>query len=596
MHIQKLRILNYKSFRDSGFIEFGPGFNVIVGQNNSGKTALLEALRLHLGEDKPHKRKDIPAGHPIDHQSHFEFDLIVTGDELVDSLVRTQGLPERQRLESVKRQYPVESLNGTTEVCCTLTTNCGGPWVDRHVNYGNPTFTLTASGKMLTEDIVNGDTDVFRQFHKQDGGALTNIVFGGLNSFFYAFKAERMNIGTYHLANEEILQPNAANLPAVLANMFSSKPGAYASFTNAVSEILPSIQLVQSRNIGNQYRIFIQNRGADPNRADLANGLEDCGAGVGQVLAILYVAMTMPPSVIMIDEPNSFLHPGAAKKLLQILSQYKHQYIISTHSSDIIASVDPDTLHLVQWDDGESKVKTLDRSNQNDLRLVLSEVGVGLSDIFATDRVIWVEGKTEEICFPLLVKAKRGSMPIGTSFIGLRNVSKFEGKKIGAQQILDLYTRLGDANGIMPTALAYSLDKEVRTAKEIDDLKREFKGKLHFLPRRCYENYLLDPQAISEVLSGHLSDGAKVTAEDVESWMKREGASLHPSKMHWGDAEFLKQVDSAKLLARLFSDLSATTVRYEKVKHSVGLTQWMIANQPDALSELTDYADSLVTF
>ena len=119
-----------------------------------------------------------------------------------------------------------------------------------------------------------------------------------------------------------------------------------------------------------------------------SHGLEDCGAGVGQVLAILYVAMTMPPSVIIIDEPNSFLHPGAAKKLLQILAGYDHQYIISTHSTDIISSVGPTTLHLVQWANGESKVTPLDIDKQDNLRLVLSEVGIGLSDIFAADRVI----------------------------------------------------------------------------------------------------------------------------------------------------------------------------------------------------------------
>lgn len=593
MHIQKLRILNYKSFRDSGFIEFGPGFNVIVGQNNSGKTALLEALGLHLGENKPHKRKDIPAGHPTDQQSHFEFDLVATGEELVDAFIRTRHPDIRDHVLSLQRPAPDLDTSEETKMCSPLVTNRGGMWALRPDGAPNKEIWLTANGRLLPDNQRHRRIDVIEAANHSDFIATT--LWPGFSPRIYAFKAERMNIGTYGLSNEEILQPNASNLPAVLANMFSSRPGTTAKFNKVVSEVLPSIQLVQSRNVG-QYRIFIQNRGADPDRYDLANGLEDCGAGVGQVLAILYVAMTMPPSVIMIDEPNSFLHPGAAKKLLQILSQYKHQYIISTHSTDIIASVDPDTLHLVRWDDGESSVTPLNRSDQSDLRLVLSEVGVGLADIFATDRVVWVEGKTEELCFPLLVKAKRGNMPIGTSFIGLRNTGEFESKKTPAQQILDLYTRLGDANGIMPTALAYSLDKEVRTAKEIDDLKREFKGKLHFLPRRCYENYLLDPQAISEVLSGHLSDGAKVTAEDVESWMKREGASLHPSKMHWGDAEFLKQVDSAKLLARLFSDLSATTVRYEKVKHSVGLTQWLIANQPDALSELTDYADSLVTF
>src|SRR4028118_300200 len=46
MYLSKFQLVNYKSFRDSGVLEFKPGINIIVGTNNSGKTALLEALSL----------------------------------------------------------------------------------------------------------------------------------------------------------------------------------------------------------------------------------------------------------------------------------------------------------------------------------------------------------------------------------------------------------------------------------------------------------------------------------------------------------------------------------------------------------------------
>src|SRR5260221_6590667 len=48
MYINKFRLTNYKSYSDSGEVEFKPGFNIIVGQNNAGKTALLEALTLQF--------------------------------------------------------------------------------------------------------------------------------------------------------------------------------------------------------------------------------------------------------------------------------------------------------------------------------------------------------------------------------------------------------------------------------------------------------------------------------------------------------------------------------------------------------------------
>ena len=54
MHISHFQLFNYKSFRDSGALEFKPGINIIVGANNAGKTALLEALTLSF-ETSPHR-------------------------------------------------------------------------------------------------------------------------------------------------------------------------------------------------------------------------------------------------------------------------------------------------------------------------------------------------------------------------------------------------------------------------------------------------------------------------------------------------------------------------------------------------------------
>ncbi|MGB3420827.1 MAG: AAA family ATPase [Dolichospermum sp.] len=54
MYLSKFQLFNYKSFQDSGLLEFTPGINIIVGQNNAGKTALLEALTLNFS-DVPHR-------------------------------------------------------------------------------------------------------------------------------------------------------------------------------------------------------------------------------------------------------------------------------------------------------------------------------------------------------------------------------------------------------------------------------------------------------------------------------------------------------------------------------------------------------------
>jgi recombinational DNA repair ATPase RecF len=54
MRICSFKIKNYKSFLEPRELPLEEGFNLIVGQNNVGKTALLEALSLgFIG--KPHR-------------------------------------------------------------------------------------------------------------------------------------------------------------------------------------------------------------------------------------------------------------------------------------------------------------------------------------------------------------------------------------------------------------------------------------------------------------------------------------------------------------------------------------------------------------
>lgn len=45
MYISSVRIKNFRCFRDT-FIEFQPGINALIGENNSGKTTVFRALAL----------------------------------------------------------------------------------------------------------------------------------------------------------------------------------------------------------------------------------------------------------------------------------------------------------------------------------------------------------------------------------------------------------------------------------------------------------------------------------------------------------------------------------------------------------------------
>jgi predicted ATP-dependent endonuclease of OLD family len=89
MLLTRVRVLNFKSFMDSGEIILGAGFNILVGQNNAGKTALLEALRLNV-EDRPHRSlASLPtATAPIDTKSLVRFSFALRPEEFDEHMCR----------------------------------------------------------------------------------------------------------------------------------------------------------------------------------------------------------------------------------------------------------------------------------------------------------------------------------------------------------------------------------------------------------------------------------------------------------------------------------------------------------------------------
>src|SRR5262249_44633842 len=133
------------------------------------------------------------------------------------------------------------------------------------------------------------------------------------------------------------------------------------------------------------------------------------------------------------------------------------------------------------------------------LRSFLLEIGARLSDVFGADNILWVEGSTEEQCFPMILTMIAKHPLLGTAIIGVINTGDFD--KRHTKLTVEVYSRLSKGQGLLPPAIGFIFDQEGRSETEQADLKRQSGGRVHFLPRRIYENYLLNAQAIAAVMS-----------------------------------------------------------------------------------------------
>lgn len=229
------------------------------------------------------------------------------------------------------------------------------------------------------------------------------------------------------------------------------------------------------------------------------------------------------------------------------------------------------------------------------IKQVLGEIGAQLSDVFGADSVLWVEGPTEVQCLPLLSQAGGRVLDSGLTIAPLRNTGDLESRH-GAI-VADIYRNLSSAHTILPTTIALSLDGDKRKMKERENLERAFGCVLHFLERRCYENYLIHPAAICAALNETESfKAAPIRRESVDDWIKANGNDSkykaerdEPFSAHW-----LSEVDAPRLLEDLFQGLSEAKEIYRKPLHSVEITRWLISNDRPFLDELVEYVMGLI--
>ena len=617
MHISRAEIHNYKSFYNSGPIELKPGFNVIVGPNNVGKTALLEALSLGAGAD-PHRTLrtvPYPGGGPVDQASSVDVWFTITREELRE-IVGREGAQFRVALpeprspfgnydasESSGRDFMqrmMEQADFTFAMRYTLTGQQQGSWTVQKLPscglYRAQESPGQESESSLRIKYSSGD---FRGMARGPAEEIGSLVARAVQTRVYRFTAERFNVAQGPFSDQSGLHANASNLPQVMNSLQGRNPERFRELNRLLHQVFPQIHTVSVRPAADQVEIIAWTVDPTSQREDLAIPLDKSGTGFGQVLAILYVVLTADrPHVILIDEPQSFLHPGAVRKLIDILKGYaKHQYIVATHSPAVITAASPSTITSVALTDGESTVIPIDAKLTADLQRCLGDVGARLSDVFGADNILWVEGKTEEICFPQILEKMAGRHLMGTAIVGLRSTGELEGR--GAELVLDIYDRLSTTSSLLPPAVGFIFDRECRTEQQRRDLERRSKGRAKFIPRRMYENYLLHPQALADVVNrieGFRSP--PVTPEEVEQSIerKRSDPKLFCKGDDPGGADWVNRIDGAKMLEGIFSALSESRVVFRKVEHSVAITEWLLSHEPRNLQEIADLlAETLTT-
>lgn len=600
MRINKFKIMNYKCFWETDYVHLFPGFNIVVGPNNIGKTALLESLSLHA-TSQPHRSVLRPKGTPLDRESHFFAETAIDPKELRNAAISNDVFHITIKQGIALPADPIHLIESSLfKDGITILSDFGnesrGPREALSPNFIS--FPGDGGNQHLSFKSDRRSNNFSVQSRGNNGANIVGLAHEIARNSVYMFKAERQGIAKTRVGPSRKLHPAALNLAEVLSNM-QENPHLFNELNEYIHHIFPSIHRVITKNLDNQeVEVRIWLAPPETKRDDLSFPLSESGTGVGQILSILYVVMTSEsPLTIIIDEPNSYLHPGAARKLIDIIKNYKsHQYIMSSHSTDVITSANPASIIKLNFDGQETKISIIDRENINDMQAVMIDIGFRLSDVFGADTIIWVEGETEEICFPLILKKMERDR--GVTVRSVDTTGGILGKRKKAKIIIRIYEKLSTGVALVPAAIAFSFDREGLSTTEIDDIRRNRSDKVRFLPRVNYEAYLLHPGALASVLGKYHGALQNISSENIEGWLRNNAGQkcylIGTSDQQYLSVNWINSVDGSKVIDGLVDAFFGETVEIRKPSLARDLTEWLLENDPRHIAELTTYFAALV--
>jgi len=270
----------------------------------------------------------------------------------------------------------------------------------------------------------------------------------------------------------------------------------YGDFRAISEETWPGLRIDSfighGGNSGDPLQLLVQND-------DFVAEISWMGHGLQMWLQTMwFLARSRSAKVVMLDEPDVYMHPDLQRRLIRFLKERFPQTILTTHSVEMLAEVDPREMLIIDRRRQHSAFADTLPAMQRAIDGLGAIHNIQLSRLWGTRRLLLVEGDDMQMLrrFHDLISpdsldslATIPSFPIGGW--GGWNYA------VGSSMLLQ------NAGGDDISAYCI-LDSDYHTPKEVESRQKDAEAKnvrLHVWLRKEIENYLVLPGAIQRVIA-----------------------------------------------------------------------------------------------
>jgi putative ATP-dependent endonuclease of the OLD family len=428
LYISEIAIENFRIFgeqKDRFTLSLNPGLTALVGENDAGKTAVIDALRLVLGtRDQESMRLDLT-----------DFHQGPNGERAREISIRLvlSGLTSSDR--SAFAEYLTYADAVSSQVILVLT------WVARRAEIVGPSRSF-----MPVE---------WRTGEKADGPLLDSGARFLLQATYLRplRDAERAMSAGRGSRLSQILQhtkeikehgvkfdPKADPLPdptmlSVLglgdyaSHLIENSHGVrgtrkklnedYLRHLSFEGDVLDArVRISGSRDEGARLRQLLEKLEVNLGASELAEGAHCRGLGSNNILFMACELLLLSTEVdgfplLLIEEPEAHLHPQRQLRLMAFLQTQARavrndgqsiQVIVTTHSPNLASDVQLNNLVLIHGGHPYSMAENQTKLARSDYRFLQRFLDVTKANLFFARGVLIVEGDAENILLPIIAR------------------------------------------------------------------------------------------------------------------------------------------------------------------------------------------------
>jgi len=173
------------------------------------------------------------------------------------------------------------------------------------------------------------------------------------------------------------LRSDGSNAASVLQEI-ERHPSEHERIEEILASIVPNTRNVQTVKHGNKLALkFTQEWGGKRKLSFESYSMSD---GTLRVLGLLLAVFQKPkPSLILLEEPESTIHPGALGAVLDLIRHAGKfmQVIVTTHSPELLDAewIEDENIRIATWSSGQTHISPLSASSRQALRTHLMGAG-----------------------------------------------------------------------------------------------------------------------------------------------------------------------------------------------------------------------------